>query len=161
MKKIALLVTIAAVVASCNTNKVKKDELANYEVFGDTITTANVISTKELAEKYKDLKVGDTVNVKFEGVVDEVCQKKGCWMTVDLGEDQTTFVRFKDYSFFVPFEAPTHNAVVEGKAFIAETSVEELQHYAKDAGKSEEEIAAITEPQRDLSFLANGVLIAK
>jgi hypothetical protein len=36
-----------------------------------------------------------------------------------------------------------------------------LKHYAEDAGKSEEEIAQITEPSYDLGFTADGVIIAE
>ena len=38
-------------------------------------------------------------------------------------------------------------------------SVDDQRHYAEDAGKSPEEIAAITEPKRTLSFTSSGVLI--
>ncbi len=34
-----------------------------------------------------------------------------------------------------------------------------LQHYAKDAGKSEEEIKKIKEPKKELQFVAKGVLV--
>ena len=34
-----------------------------------------------------------------------------------------------------------------------------LRHYAEDAGKTEEEIMTITEPEYVLSFTANGVII--
>ena len=34
-----------------------------------------------------------------------------------------------------------------------------LKHYAEDAGKSEEEIALITEPIYELGFIADGVII--
>ena len=49
--------------------------------------------------------------------------------------------------------------VVEGKAFLKEVSVKDQQHFAEDAGKSAQEIAAITEPKQELAFLANGVLL--
>ena len=49
--------------------------------------------------------------------------------------------------------------VVNGKAFVAEVSVEEQRHYAEDAGRSKEEIEAITEVQKTLSFEADGVLV--
>jgi hypothetical protein len=42
---------------------------------------------------------------------------------------------------------------------VSETSVEELRHYAEDAGKSQEEIEAITEPKKTYSFVADGVLL--
>ena len=38
-------------------------------------------------------------------------------------------------------------------------TVKDQQHYAKDAGKSEEEIAAITSPKMVYNFEAEGVLI--
>jgi len=34
-----------------------------------------------------------------------------------------------------------------------------LRHYAEDAGKSEEEIMTITEPEYVLTFTADGVII--
>ena len=40
-----------------------------------------------------------------------------------------------------------------------ETSVDELKHLAEDAGKSEAEIAKITEPKKEFKFLADGVVI--
>ena len=47
--------------------------------------------------------------VKFEGEVTATCAKKGCWMDVASGED-TVFVRFLDYGFFVPTEGAEGNA---------------------------------------------------
>ncbi len=40
-------------------------------------------------------------------------------------------------------------------------SVEDQRHYAEDAGKGEDEIAAITEVETTLSFEADGVLVKK
>lgn len=131
----------------------------NYASFGEKIEDDGAIATSELTETYKNLKAGDTIEVKFESTIEDVCQKKGCWMKVDLEGEESAFVRFKDYGFFVPKNAADHKTVVSGKAFVTETSVDELKHYAKDAGKSEEEIAAITEPKREYAFLASGVLI--
>jgi hypothetical protein len=37
--------------------------------------------------------------------------------------------------------------------------VDHLRHYAKDAGKSAKEIAAITKPEQQLNFEADGVLV--
>src|SRR5690606_32388624 len=102
------------------------------------------------------------VEITFRGTVNSVCQAKGCWMKMDLGKPESeSFVRFKDYGFFVPMDSKGAEAIIKGVAKKEETSVEELQHYAKDAGKSEREIAAITEPKVDYSFLADGVLLRK
>jgi len=70
-------------------------------------------------------------------------------------------VRFKDYGFFMPLDSQGKQVIVEGKAFVKITPVDELQHYAEDAGKSKEEIAKITEPRKEFAFEANGVLIKK
>lgn len=168
MKNIVLTLATIALLTSCKEEK-KEDVTTNeitentveYAVFGDSITNEGAISAAEMMAKYNDLKEGDTLNVKFTTSIDEVCQKKGCWMTLDLGNEKQAFVKFKDYAFFVPMNAQESEAVVNGKAFVSVTSVNELKHYAKDEGKSQEAIDSITEPKVTYSFMADGVLIAK
>ena len=70
-------------------------------------------------------------------------------------------VRFTDYGFFMPLNSDNKDVIVEGRAFVSEISAEELQHYAKDAGKSEEEIAKITEAEFTYAFEADGVLMSE
>lgn len=103
----------------------------------------------------------DTVHTTLKATVSEVCQVKGCWMTLGGGNDggEEMLVRFKDYGFFVPKDLGGRNVLVEGKAYRSITSVEELRHYAEDAGKSKEEIMQITEPESTLSFEATGVKV--
>lgn len=132
-----------------------------YASFGDEIDANEALTNKEMFAKYKSLKPGDTVNVKFRAHINDVCQKKGCWMSLGLEDENESFVKFKDYAFFVPLNAAGQDAVVSGKAFVSEISVNELRHYAKDGGKSEAEIAKITEPEITYGFMADGVLITK
>jgi len=103
----------------------------------------------------------DTVQATLIATVDEVCQVKGCWMTLNngLAGGPEIMVRFKDYGFFVPKDIGGRKVVVEGKAFISVTPVEELRHYAEDAGKSKEEIMKITAPEETYSFEATGVQV--
>ena len=68
-------------------------------------------------------------------------------------------VRFKDYGFFVPKDIAGRKVIITGKAYREVTPIEELRHYAEDAGKSKEEIAAITESKEELKFLATGVVL--
>lgn len=134
----------------------------NYEFFGDKMNEGISFLTKEeMDEKFNNLQPGDTINVAFTTTIQEVCQKKGCWMKVDLGEDKNSFVRFKDYGFFAPMNAAGHEVIMSGKAFISVVSIDELKHYAKDAGKTEEEIAQINEPKVTYSFEADAIGIAK
>ncbi|MGB3548543.1 MAG: DUF4920 domain-containing protein [Saprospiraceae bacterium] len=100
----------------------------------------------------------DTMEVNVAGKVNSVCKMKGCWMTiVDESTDAEMMVKFKDYGFFMPMDIDGREVVMHGKAYYQTTPVDELRHYAEDAGKSAEEIAAITEPERELRFLASGV----
>ncbi|CAM1360613.1 conserved hypothetical protein [Tenacibaculum litoreum] len=138
-----------------------KEQKVEYASFGEEISDGEAISAKEMRAKFKNLKKGDTLNIKFASTINEVCKKKGCWMKLDLGEEQESMVRFKDYGFFMPLNADNKEVIVNGKAFVTEISVDELQHYAKDAGKSEEEIAKITEPKYTYAFEADGVLMKK
>ncbi len=74
------------------------------------------------------------------------CQKSGCWMDLDVGNDEVIKVTFKDYAFFIPLDSEGKTALVEGFAKRELIPVDILQHYAEDEGKSKEEIDAITEP---------------
>lgn len=130
----------------------------SYASYGAEITTENVLTNSEIAEKYSALKEGDTAVVKFTAPINAVCTSKGCWMRLDLPKEQEVFVKFKDYGFFVPLDA-TGETIVQGKAYLEEVTVDELRHMAEDGGKSKEEIAAITAPERELRFMADGVLI--
>lgn len=135
-----------------------KQEIA-YNSFGAKISSDKAITSSDLLAKFKTMKVGDTINVKFASSIKEVCSKKGCWMKLPLEGETETMVRFKDYGFFMPLDSKGKEVIVNGKAFVKETSVKELQHYAEDAGKSKDEIAKITEPKKEFAFEADGVLI--
>lgn len=165
MKKIILFSIGIMTFISCNDKKevAEKEvvEQISFQYFGDSISNDGVLTKEEMLAKYETLKPTDTLNVKFGADIISTCAKKGCWMTLNLADGQESFVKFKDYAFFVPKEgAEEHYAVVEGKAFIEEISIDELKHYAKDAGKSQQAIDSIVEPKRTLRFMANGVLIA-
>ncbi|MCS6979482.1 MAG: DUF4920 domain-containing protein [Flavobacteriales bacterium] len=101
----------------------------------------------------------DSVVAVFEGTIAEVCQKKGCWMTLDMGNGQVVRVTFKDYGFFVPKNAGGRKAILKGVASKEIISVEMLKHYAQDRGASKEEIEAIREPETEWSIVAEGVII--
>ena len=136
----------------------KVQELA-FTSFGDKISNEKVVTSKEMLLKFEDMIVGDTISVKFASEIKEVCAAKGCWMKLPLTAEKEVMVRFKDYGFFMPLDSQGKEVVLEGKAFVQTTSVAELRHYAKDAGKSKEEIAAIITSKKEFSFEANGVLL--
>lgn len=143
----------------------KKEEVTQKETpkiefasFGKKIESTNALSVNQMSDKFDGLKMGDTIAVKFASKIGDVCTKKGCWMTLPVA-DKKTMVRFKDYGFFMPLDSKGNEVIVEGKAFLKITSVDELRHYAEDAGKNKEEIEKITAPKKEYAFLADGVLM--
>ncbi len=167
MKKLLMILVVSVLVVSCKANKEekkeeKKETASVYNSYGAEISDADYLTSIDALSKYQGLKAGDTINLKFASSIKEVCSKKGCWIKLPAGEtEETIMVRFKDYGFFMPLDSHGKEVIVEGKAFVKEVSVDELKHYAEDAGKSKEEIAKITEPKLELAFEASGVLMKK
>jgi len=137
---------------------------AGNAIVGDTY--GSVISSSEskamtvdkLAKKLK--KENKKVeNVAIKGKVVDVCDKKGCWMTIQTEDDTQFFVKMKDYGFFVPTALKGKNVVLEGNAERKVTSIDEQKHYAEDAKKPQAEIDAITKPKEEIRFVANGIKV--
>lgn len=157
MKNLFFLLLGLVILASCQqSNSEETTSNAELEYFGEEIDQEGAIASSEFFEYFTE---GDSIEMKMTGEIKEVCKKKGCWMSMPIGEDDEIFVRFKDYGFFVPLNADGRIATIEGWAYKEVMTVEELKHYAFDAGESEEEIAAITEPEVSYTFMANGVII--
>ena len=168
MKKVFIAMIAAAAFYACGNASNEEaaqtenpaDEMATeemaYGIFGEEIGPEGAIDAKEMMAM---LEGQDSLQVKVQGTINEVCQKKGCWMAVDMGNDEEMLVLFKDYGFFVPMDADGRTATMEGWVKVEEQSVEWLRHKASDAGAGEEEIAMITEPEVSVSFMASGVII--
>lgn len=158
MKKGLFVIVVLAIFAACSPKTVEKIEGKH---FGETISEKGAMTYDELLVKLD--KDGGVENVKVEGKVEGVCQKKGCWMTIvsDDAEKDVMFVKFKDYGFFMPLDLSGKTVIMRGNAYKETTSVEELRHYAEDNGDSEEAIAKITEPKVELKFMADGVVVVK
>ena len=162
MRKLLTFLLIGLLVFACKGQAEKESEVkenAIFSSFGKEIIADDAIAATSMAQHYKTMRVGDSINSKMIGIVNEVCQSKGCWMKVDLEDWNQVMVKFKDYGFFMPKDIAGKEVIINGKAFVNEVPVEEQRHYAEDAGKSEEEIAAITEPKTTFSFEADGVLL--
>lgn len=137
-----------------------EEEQHGSRSFGKQISAENSLTAQEMKLKYEGMKIGDTIPVKFTSSVKSVCKMKGCWMTLDLPDsEEDPMIKFKDYGFFMPKDIEGKEVVVEGVAFIEETSVEDRKHFAEDAGKGAEEIEAIKQPKKSPGFLAHGVLL--
>jgi len=155
MKRIVLLSVVLFAISCTNSQKIEEGVSQKY---GDqNITEEGVITGEELMAL---LEKKDSAQVKVAGKINAVCQKKGCWMYIDLDESNEMLVRFMDYGFFMPLDASGSTAIVEGIAKVDTLSVAWLKHQLEDANSSQEEIDAVTEPEISYSIEeATGVIL--
>ena len=152
-----LLPLLLLLLTACGSTPVQTTEEDNTNTFGASFSPDRARPADGLLASYTEAQLSDTVATTLRGQVNEVCQAKGCWMTIAAGDGQEMMVKFKDYGFFVPKDISGREVIMDGIAYYQVTPVDELRHYAEDAGKSEEEILAINTPERELRFLASGV----
>lgn len=166
MKQLFILLTVCSFISfiGCDSPKQTEsentttEEVASFSFYGDEINTDNSAPLSVLKEQI----IGkDSIKIATTGVVREVCQAKGCWMSLDMNDGSTMRVTFKDYGFFVPKDIAGQTVIIDGYAYNEETSVETLRHYAEDAGKSAEEVMEITDPKQEITYIASGVAIPK
>ena len=167
MKKLALLFAIVVSIATFSQETAKKVAPPEGKALvGDSYgaklsekSEKKAITTAKLEKKLRKAKKVE--NVAIKGKVTEVCDKKGCWFTVETDNNEKFFVKMKDYGFFVPTALKGKNIVMEGTAETKVISVDEQKHYAEDAKKSQQEIDAITQPKEEIRFVANGIKVVK
>lgn len=165
MKKLVLLLSIAfstVVFAQEAEKKMGPPEGKALigDVYGGKVSADVEKSAVSPAQLQKKLKKSKKVeNVAIKGKVTDVCDKKGCWLTVETENNDKFFVKMKDYAFFVPTALKGKNVVLEGTAEKKVISVDEQKHYAEDAKKPQSEIDAITKPQEEIRFVASGIKV--
>jgi hypothetical protein len=164
MKKFLVAAGIAAIAIACSAPADNAEKDGGKDKLGKSygpvkVDVSKAISVDEMLADFEG-KTGE-VEYTIEADLAEVCSKAGCWVNIDKGNGDMFMVRFKDH-----FTIPTKTAVgtgayLHGVAFMDTISVDHLRHFAEDAGKSEEEIAQITEPEYELNFIADGITLKK
>lgn len=128
------------------------------EWYGEKITPDGAVALSELPAQ---LEKKDAIDTKIKAKILEVCPKKGCWLKLQVNDSTTAMVKMKDYGFFLPVAAKGKTVVIDGEVKMKTISVAELQHYAEDAKKSKEEIAAITKPEKEIRVTAKGIVVVE
>ena len=105
----------------------------------------------------------------FEGKVTAqlagVCQKAGCWVTLENPGKEEIRVFFGEHDFFVPIDTEIgKDVILQGKTEIDTFSVEFQKHLLDDEVEAGNEVPqeaydAITEDKIETSFIATGILI--
>ena len=154
MKKVILFIPVF-LVSLCLMAQPPKGPANSGMSFGNKINVEGVVKVDELP----GLLTGtEAKEMKIVGTVVEVCKAEGCWIKMQTAKGPM-LIKKKDHAFLVPLELNGKMIVVEGTAALKETSVDMLRHYAEDAGKSKEEIAAIKEPKKEITMQAKGILV--
>jgi hypothetical protein len=131
---------------------------------GEPVSDGEIITVAEVVDHAADL---DGQTVRVAGVTEEVCQQMGCWLTLrpESGPSASP-VRVKvatgddgAYAFTFPKDIAGRDVVLVGTVAQREVPVDERRHYAEDAGATEEELAAITEPEQTIELIARGATI--
>jgi hypothetical protein len=122
--------------------------------FGKKTEAKGAITVDKMTSKVSE----EPMAVKVKGKVVDVCTKEGCWLKIATA-DGKMMVKMKDHAFLVPVDINGKEVIVDGIAKMKVTSVKELQHYAEDAGSTQEEIAAIKEPKKEVVLNATGIRV--
>jgi hypothetical protein len=155
MKNVYFLVFAALFWGSCSQEKEQSSQI-QMAYFGAEFDPTSATDVATAQEMFFQGKASEFI---LKGKVEEVCQKKGCWMKLQAPNGKTMHVKFKDYEFFVPMDIAGKEVVMKGIASYDTVSVKYLRHLAEDAKKSAEEIEKITEPEIWTAFEAEGVVV--
>jgi len=156
MKKLIFLSSLA--LALCST-AVHAQTAKKGAIYGKAFTSSQVLSTTRAASVTSEKDVVE--NVQFEGTVNEVCQKEGCWLILSNGGSNNIMVRMKDHSFKVPKDINGKHVIVNGNLKKTVQSVEEQKHLMEDRGASQGELARVTEPKSVFELIATGVMVTE
>ncbi|MDP2304603.1 MAG: DUF4920 domain-containing protein [Pseudomonadota bacterium] len=123
-----------------------------HVALGEAFTVTDIVPIDQLVANPT---AWDGKDVVAEGVVKEVCQKKGCWHTIATADPAVNvMVKDKDYKIFLPKDAGGKKVHIKGTFGVVELPEEEARHYAEDAGRDP---SAIVGPQKTFAIDVAGV----
>jgi hypothetical protein len=93
--------------------------------------------------------------VRVTGTVAAVCQKAGCWMTLQDGAAEARIFT-REHKFFMPKDIVGKRAEVEGKLRSKTVTAAFAKHLAEDGGKDPSRVEG---PQREYLVTATGVRV--
>lgn len=102
---------------------------ASADIYGKPPSAAQAVKVSELVAN-PDTYVGKVV--KVEGLVTDVCAKRGCWMEIAGDKEfQTIRIKVDDGVIVFPMEAKGKKAVAEGTFSKIELTKEQALEYQK------------------------------
>lgn len=155
----ALLAASASALTGCHhPTRAQYDATHGWNVYGALVTTQREVDPEITASQVAEY-AGTDRRVVLSGTVSDVCRTMGCWLEIEDSDGARVLVMNKDHAFFIPRNARGRLVHAVGFAVREEHSVDFLKHLAMDAGKSQAEIDAITEPKTRVLFIAEAVIL--
>lgn len=178
MSKLGSLLVLALLVGACDKGPPVKAESApaataktaeapkveapkaEGQTFGEAISVTEVTSIDSILADGKAY-AGKTVRV--EGMVTDVCPKRGCWMELASSKPGEK-LKFKvtDGVMTFPADAKGKKAIAQGVVAVRELSIEETKEFAKyeaeEYGKPYDE-ASITQPRTIVRLDGTGAIL--
>jgi hypothetical protein len=110
---------------------------AEGTIYGKGITATDVVAISDLIAT-PDKYVGKTIRV--EGLITDVCPKRGCWMVLAGDKDfQTVRIKVEDGEIVFPLDAKGKKAVAEGVftklEITKDQALEHAKHLAEEKGE--------------------------
>ena len=108
------------------------------ERYGDTLTDATTVRISDIVD---DPSAYVDQRIRVEGLVDDVCPMKGCWVDIIEAQSKDT-IRFKvrDDVIVFPVEARGEQIVAEGilrrHELDREAAVRRMRHLAEEKGEA-------------------------
>lgn len=150
MKKLLFILSVAMLsMWACSDVKMKSDGKYGEAVSADSALT--------VAEVMQLMQTQSTANVVVKGTINGVCKSEGCWLTLENKNGEEFFIDIKDKAFHLPFNVEGKQAVVKGTVTKSQISVADLQAAAREEGKTDAEINAITAPADEITMEATGL----
>lgn len=152
---ISALSTTGIFLGSCNQSSSSQTDStkSNTSLYGQKFDKTIAIDVDSALANWQS----HTKSVIVKGISTAVCQTEGCWFKYKTATEDL-FVDF-DHQFKIEKNSVGKSMYATGYFYQDTVSVEMLQEWAKDDGKTVEEIAAIKEPKIELHFRAVGVEI--
>ena len=141
MRYLSLLFVLAL---ACNSQS------ESFTSYGAEIEAKDPIAVSEFLNEVSE----SETSYKVKGTIEEVCQMKGCWMTLRNEQGANIRVTFKDYGFFVPKDISGREVIIAGVANKEVLSEDIARHYAEDGGQEYNESM-----RNAITFVAEGVLV--
>jgi hypothetical protein len=118
-------------------------------------------SARSVGEAIKAMSLVTEMPVVVKGTVAEVCKSEGCWLMLknEGGEDLYIDIAGKKFHLTPDIEGKT--VAVKGVLTKEPISIEEVKQMAREAGKTEAEVNAITSIKDDIAMEATGLIVLK